>query len=221
MSDENKFPATTSKWSDNIESILKNLGESCLGYKWMNMFAAKKNEFRYNTLMYISIILGPITGILSAINDSEVISVLQIFITVFSFMSGVISAVIKFSEFGEKSNLYKNIAAKYASLESNIKRQLNISREDRVKAGDYFDWISKSYDDLFSSSPLISDDIYQEWVKYTKENNLTIPKELGNANSKEINIPNSVTENHSVDVDLSKFSDGKMKYEVARMSRMK
>lgn len=249
MTDDNKFHITTSTWSDNIENILKEVGESCLGYKWMNIFAAKNNEVRYNTLMYISIVIGPIAGILSAVstnNDATYLPVVQIFITIFSFINGVISAVIKFSEFGEKSSVYKNTAAKYASLESNIRRQLSLFRNDRVNAGEYLEWISKSYDDLFTSSPLISDDIYQQWVKFAKQNGLSIPKEMGRVvvdnnpaqieqltSTTSINISNEhknqleiehKRERTSMDgsaTDLAKFSDGKMRYEMARLYRMK
>lgn len=247
MSDEDKFHTTTSTWSDNIEKILKELGESCLGYKWMNMFAAKKNELKYNTLMYISIVIGPIAGVLSAISTNKDTTYLPVIVTIFSFTSGVVSAIIKFSEFGDKSSSYKTTAAKYASLESNIRRQLSLTRNDRVNAGEYLEWISRSYDDLFTSAPLITDDIYQQWVKFAKENSLSIPKELGvvlvDTDTKKIEQLTSLTgievrkseehketehtsqrERNVIDgsvADLGKFSDGKMRYEMARLFRAK
>lgn len=241
MTDNSKFHTITSTWSDNIEKILKELGDSCLGYKWMNMFAAKKNETRYNTLMYISIIIGPIAGVLSAISTSNnETEYLPVIITVFSFASGVISAVIKFSEFGDKSAAYKMTASKYASLEGNIRRQLSLLRDDRVNAGEYLEWISRSYDELFASSPLITDSIYQQWVKFAKENNLSIPKELGvivaDTNTEQLTTLKSIAinddkkeaEKKPVDkiengstADLGKYSDGKMRYEMARLFRAK
>lgn len=250
MSDENKFRTTTSIWSDNIEIILKEMGESCLGYKWMNVYAAKKNEYRYSILMYISILIGPISGVLSTIALENNAPSLQILVTIFSFISGVVSTIIKFSEFGQKASSYKTTASNYASLEGNIRRQLSLSREDRVNAGEYLEWVSSSYDDLFTSSPLISDDIYQEWVRYAKENNISIPKELGcvtidNSSNKiaqlatlatidinrdtgsKANIEVVVqqqrtrTELDGSSIDLTKYSDGKMRYEMARLFRMK
>jgi hypothetical protein len=249
MTDENKFHTITSNWSDNIEKILKEMGESCLGYKWMNIHAAKKNNYKYNILMYISILIGPVSGVLSTQRETEF---LQVIVTVFSFISGFISAIIKFSEFGEKAISYKTTASKYASLEGNIRRQLSLSREDRVNAGEYLEWVSTSYDDLFTASPLISDDIYQEWVKFAEKNNISVPKELGrvvedNNNNKiaqlstrtaldintdehnshiEIVVQNKPTERNrtAVDgsnIDLTKYSDGKMRYEMNRLSRMK
>jgi hypothetical protein len=241
MTDENKFHTTTSNWSDNIETILKEMGESCLGYKWMNVYAARESEYRYAILMYISILIGPISGVLSTVSSGY----LQIVVTIFSFLSGVISAVIKFSQFEQKSLSHKTIASNYASLEGNIRRQLSLSREDRVNAGEYLEWVSKCYDDLFTASPLISDDIYQQWVKYAKENNICIPKELGRVvidnsstiaqmktvstidinkshNRENIEIVVQERQRTALDgsnIDLSKYSDGKMRYEMARLYR--
>jgi hypothetical protein len=181
--DDDVFHIETSLWTTNIEQTLKDIGESCAGYKWMNIFAAKKTLKKHNWLMYTSISLGPIAGILSALaskyegdNRAEA---LQIFVTIFSFLGGVISAIIKFSKLGEKSSAHKTIASKYASLEGNIRRQLALTRDERVNAGQYLEYISTQFDNLFSSAPLLSDDIYEQWITFAKEHNISIPKDLG------------------------------------------
>lgn len=176
-----KFPTTTSVWSSDIEQTIKEIGDSCKGYKWMNIFVAKKTDFIYNCLMYTSMTIGPLAGFLSAIsvNDADHQAILSYISMGFSFTTGVLSAVIKFSSFGDKSITHKSIASKYASLEGNIRRQLSLPREDRVNAGEYLDWVSTSFDELFTSSPLIPDSIYEEWVKFAEENKITVPKELG------------------------------------------
>lgn len=180
MSETKQFHTTTSEWSDNIETVLKNIGDSCIGYKWMNIFAAKKASIRYNIFMYLIMSIGPISGILSAISapNQDYDVAIRVIVTVFSFVSGVVSAILKFSKFDQISNSHKSIAAKYASLEGNIRRQLSLNRNDRVNAGEYLDWVSMSFDDLFSSVPLMSESIYQEWVKFAQNNNITVPKEI-------------------------------------------
>ena len=126
MEEDKQFHTVTSNWSESVENTLRNIYSSCIGYKWMNIFGARKNEKKYNILMYCSIVIGPIAGILSATSSSEN-NVIQPFVTIFSFLSGVTSAIIKFSEFGEKALVYKTNASKYASLEMNIQRQLSLS----------------------------------------------------------------------------------------------
>jgi hypothetical protein len=210
--EEEKFHTTTSTWSDSIENTIKDIGDSCLAYKWMNILSVKKNELKYNILMYTSIIIGPVSGILSAVSNGDNLPTLDILVTVFSFLSGVISAVIKFSEFGEKAISYKTAAAKYSSLENNIKRQLSLHRDDRVNAGEYLEWISTSYDELFSGSPLVTDEIYEEWIRFAKENNIETKIKQ--------HAPLSTVKTET-NVDLTKYSDGKMRYEMARLFRMK
>lgn len=212
------------KWNDNIENTLKEIGDACIGYKWMNIFAARRNEKKYNYLMYCSIVLGPLAGILSTFSTDN--NTTQIFVTIFSFMSGVFSSIIKFSEFGEKALSYKNVATKYASLETNIRTQLSLAREDRVIPTEYLEWISSAFDDLFSMSPLISEDIYNDWLLFAKQNNLSIPKEIGYSKIAQLTAVKTIEINkdsHSnLDAsNLSKYSDGKMQYEMKRFFRMK
>jgi len=226
MSEKEDFPTITQFWNENIEKTLKDIEDSCSGYKWMNIFAARKNEKKYNFLMYTSIILGPVTGILSTISESS--ENINILVTIFSFLTGIISAITKFSEFGEKSLAYKNISSKYASLETNIKRQISLAKTDRVNPGKYLEWISSSYDELFSSSPLISDDIYEEWLDFAKRNSLGV----SNLNNLNKNRQGSIYSGHSqeektshVEVKINEepisnnFMDGKMRYELSRLKR--
>jgi hypothetical protein len=212
-------------WSDELESVIKNIGESCTGYKWMNIFSARKEAKIYDTLMYISIILGAVTGALSAsLQTYESYSWgIQTTITILSFASGTLISVTKFSSFNQKSNSHKNIGTEFGSLEGDIIRQLGLRREDRKNPIDFFNTVSDTFDKLFAKMPLISDDIYQEWIKYAKDNNLNIPKELGTVVKKEQNNENmkSIVVNKNIEIvvkeESSKFSEGRMKYEMNRL----
>jgi hypothetical protein len=213
---EEKFPVTTSIWSDSIENMIKNIGDSCKGYKWMNLFASKKASTKHSVLMYIVIGLGPLSGLLTAFSEQQ--ELVTVLVTLLSFLSGTLSAITKFGKFERKSVTHKSIAVKYASLEGNIRRQLSLSREERVNAGEYVNWVTSAYDELFSSTPLIPDDIYQEWVSYAKQNNITLPRDLSisldksDKNTYDIQSPTHYT------VEMGKYDEGKMKYELARLS---
>lgn len=182
-----KFNTITSVWSTSIENVIKDIGEQSKGFKWMNLEAAKVATFRHAILSYTIIIIGPIAGVLSAIatpNSEEegcedVGIAFHILITIFSFLNGILGLAIKFARYDTKAESYKAIATKYASLEGNIRRQLSLCRDDRVNAGQYLEWVSTSFDDLFSSAPLIPDDIYEKCVKYAQKNNIAIPQRYG------------------------------------------
>lgn len=198
-------------WSESIETTLKDIEKSCENFKLLNIFAARKNERKYNFLMYCSIVLGPLTGVISASlnTDSEYNSQLSVIVTVFSFLTGMCSAINKFSEFGDKALVYKNIASKYASLEINIKRQLSLEKVDRINSSEFLEWVSNSYDELFNTTPLVSDSIYEEWVEKNKQEKVLSE----NVKQKDIENPNNIEK---------KFADeAKLKYELFRLHRMK
>jgi hypothetical protein len=114
-------------------------------------------------------------------------------------ISGIFSSIIKFSKLDHSIVQYKTIGAKYSSLEGNIRRQLSLDRIDRINAGKYLEWVSKSYVELVEATPILTDDGKpQEWSEIT-------PKQT-----------------HSVIVDIanlenSRYDDGKMKYEMLRL----
>jgi hypothetical protein len=190
MSDTKKienFPVVTSEWNSNIELNIKQIGESCKGYKWMNIQSSKDTGMKYDYLMYATIVIGPLAGVLAAASspkdeedcENERTIALRVLIILCGFLSGVLASIIKFSKFEQRSIDHKTAAAKYASLEGNIRRQLSLFREDRVNAGKYLEWISTSFDDLFSASPLIENKVYNEWVEFALKNNIYVPIEYG------------------------------------------
>ena len=168
-------------WNEDIEKNVYEIGEKSKGYKIMHIKEAINVSFRYDLLMYSGILLGPIAGLLSAIgsilspDDSP--TTFPIVSACLAFISGIVVAATKYGKFEEKSSQHKMAASKYTSLESNIRRQLILYRENRQNAAHYLEWIGNSFDDLFTGSPLVTDIIYNEYIKIAKENGLVIPDE--------------------------------------------
>jgi len=206
MEKKEDFRTTTNVWNENIETVLTSIGKDCSRYKWSNLKEAEQALKKYNILMYCLIVLGPISGILSSVNSEDDIRlVLNVLITIFSFVTGILSAILKFSKYQEKIALYHSLVAKYTSLEGNIQRQLSLNREDRVNAGEYLEWVSTSFDELFSSAPLLGDSTKEEPIPVdTSKSNPTLEVKVGI---------------QPVLSDLNKFSDGRMRYELARLGR--
>jgi hypothetical protein len=242
--EKEQFKTVTQNWSDSIENVIKDIGETCKGYKWMNIFAAKKITTKYNYLMYLIILIGPASGVLSALtyNNSDTSHPIQLVVVITSFVTGVISAIIKYAKFEQKIVNHKNMAAKFASLESNIRRQLSLYRNERVNAGEYLEWVSVSFQDLFASAPLMPEVVYKKWIDFAKENNIVLPDEF--ANTMNIKVNNNTTqleELNSIQItrpvdnlntnqlleyvspsipELNRFSDQAMKYEIRRLYNM-
>lgn len=204
MEEDKEFHTKTLYWNTNIETILKDIEQSCKKYKWISLYTSEKCTEYYNILMYIVIFIGPISGILSTISVSNpsYSDVIQIFITIFSFISGVLSAIIKYSKLEQNSSLQQSMASKYASLESNIKRQLSLNEEDRVNPGEYLEWVTKTFDELFSSLPISGDNFPKEKIK---QNQVT---ENDNSQSTIVDI-----------IQKKVVNDGKLNYELSRLNR--
>jgi len=207
------------EWTDNIEKIVGDIGNSCGEYKYINMNAARSETVKYDILMYCIIIIGPISGILSSLDtktNADKTETFRILIIIFSFISGVLSAIIKFSKFEKRATSHKSICSKFASLEGNIQRQLSLNREERQHAGKYLDWISRSFEELFNSSPIILDTVYQKWLQERIESSFKKAQESPKAVSNELpkEAPKEVVVNIS---EPNTFNDGNMKYELGRL----
>lgn len=228
------------EWNDTLEKSAKNIGEMSGGYRTMHIKVAQKATRLFNSLMIAGIVLGPISGVLSGIAITvEDVDFLPIISSIFGFASGIIITIIKFGKYDEVSSAHKIAAAKYSSLESNVRRQLVMQRECRPSAKQYLEWLNDSFDQLFSSAPLIPDKIYKNYCKYAKTHNLALPPIYGSsiiihsdisATPKSIPISNGVpfqevepktvnTSLRRIDtyVEPEKFTDGMMEYEIKRM----
>jgi hypothetical protein len=255
------------EWNKEIESNIKIIGEKAKGYKIMHIQESRRIGKLYSWLMYICIILGPLSGILSGIstfnltepdnndndnndnnnNDTQQIIniptihladpyVLPIVSSCIAFLSGIVIAVTKYGKFEERSAIHKSTAFKYASLESNIRLELSIPRKNRGKPVEYSIWVGKKFDELFSTSPLVSSKIYKNYVKTAIKNNCPFPDEykitvnMDEKIEETLNSPNIIVKTDNEDltkeIDLSKNEtlnlfrdDGIMEYELQRINR--
>jgi hypothetical protein len=123
------------------------------------------------------------------------------------FLVSVLSGWIKYAKFEERAFVHNSFAARFSSLKSNIERQLSLAPEERVQAGEYFEWVSESYDELNSSAPLLQEKI----VKKIKTDG--VEKEV------KIDIQEMNKKPNHIAPDISCYSDGKMQYEMKRLFR--
>jgi hypothetical protein len=159
------------KWNTKLEKVLKIIEKQCENYKKSHQNIALDCENKYSKLMLSSIILAPLSGIISTIGAASDRDINTIFYyttvsTVISFATGILVSVIKFSKFDKSSNAHTLAASRYISLGNNIKRQLLLDNRDRVPAKEYLDWVIKNFDDLYTSSPIVSDDILNKYSKF-------------------------------------------------------
>jgi len=174
----NHHQKTHLSWNHSIEEVVKHIGESSKAYKIMHIKEAQKANEIYNYLMLSGIVLGPMAGIVSAIGSSLNISSypsITISQIILGFLSGIFIAILKFGKYDEISSSNKSAAAKYSSLEANVRRQLSLYRSDRITAKDYIEWLETKYEEIVTSAPLLSNNVFEQYTKLAKENNWIVP----------------------------------------------
>lgn len=193
-------------WSSSIENVIKSIATSCKEYKYMNLEACRKATLKYDIIMYSLMMIGPISSIITSVYSHSCGGDNSQFAQIFLYLvSGILSSLIKFSRLEHQATLHRAISVKFASLESNIERQLSLDVGERQMAGKYLDWVSHSFNELFNSSPIIVETVYQKWLKQNikdiEEKNVTIKSE----------------EKGEFEIEPNNFNDGNMRYEISRL----
>lgn len=148
------------KWNENIENVLINIMNTISVYKNVHAVTSINNIRYFNILTICGIVLGPISGILGAVDaivnpDTEIIYPLMI--SIFGFISGVIATIIKFGKFDENASQHKKAFSDYNSLEKNIELCLSMTKNDRyVKPSEYINNVQKRFEDIFMTAPIIN-----------------------------------------------------------------
>ena len=199
-------------WTTKIEKNIKSLWENAVNYRRIHNHISRKYTNYNNKLMYLSICIGPLVGLLMEICiETEELTVLPLVIIFISFINGIISSIIKFSNWNDKAYEHKSTASRFAALANNMKRQLAIERDYRENVSDYMTWLGGCYDKLYESSPIISesDKTFYDNINIDKES-LSLDK-----TSEEDVYLNVIEEEGTSGLN---FSDGQMKYELQRFS---
>ena len=169
-----------SSWNSKTEEVAQHIGEDAKGYKLMHIKQAQQSSTMYNRLTIAGIVLGPMAGILSVINqtlgiqNNAAISIIEILL---GFISGIIVAIIKYGKYDEASNANQSAAARYTSIEANVRRQLCLYRSNRIDAKNYLEWLETKYEEILISAPLLSSSIYQQVAKEAAKEGWRIPNQ--------------------------------------------
>jgi len=178
-------PATLSDersvhWNSRLEEAAKDIGESSKCYKLMHVEEAQQVTTIYSGLMIAGIVTGPLAGIVTSVGtaaavEGDTMIVCNIVSIILGFVSGIIVSIVKFGRYEEMSNANKQAAARYTSIESNVRRQLSLFRVDRVAASPYMEWLEAKYDELFMSAPLLPASAYDRFSSRVGDHGFKMP----------------------------------------------
>ena len=176
--DEEKKVEKEGEWNSKLEEAARDIGEAAQGYKHMHISEAQKASKKHHRLMGTGIVIGPLASVLSSVGVAlglENNPIISVFVIVLGFLSGIIVATVKFGKYDEVSNANKSAAARYTSIEANVRRQLGLYRKDRVAAISYMEWLETKYEELLMSAPLLPSSAYQAYSSFAKKKGLTVP----------------------------------------------
>lgn len=213
-------------WTDTIEASLEEIKQNSRMYKILNLQAMRATKRLHDVLMYLTIILSPIAGIITALSGTDVNrTVVTVFVIVFTFISGGLSSVVKFSKLEERLALHRIFVSKFASLQGNIGRQLSLQRSERADARLYLEIVSKAYEELFANMPIV--DISMEHTEGPVGSRSPTEKVLTPRGSGE-NLPVEQSRNRAPTVSTGEFIipindsshvNDRLAYELARLNR--
>ena len=193
------------EWNSKLEEAAQSIGQAAQGYKHMHIWQAQRATNRHKYLMGSGIIFGPLASLLQSIGlalNLETEPGISVFVILLGFLSGIIVAAVKFGKYDEVSNANKSAAARYTSVEANVRRQLGLYRRDRMPAIAYMDWLETKYEELLMSAPLLSASSFERYSKHAKTKGLPIPEQYDHLIS--INEDYESTKAHEI-VDRSQI----------------
>ena len=235
-------------WDAAMETNIQTIGKKANGYKSMHIRAAQTMNRMHSTVMYTGIILGPMAGLLSGIGatlNPEAPVTFPIISACVAFISGIVVAVSKFGKYDEQAMAHKTAAAKYTSLESNVRRQLDLPRRGRENALRYTQWVGSSFEELFLASPLLDPVIYEDYKSVAEHAGNPVPepydhqiaidpgyatKQAMQMGLREFTVANTDrdekelikrTNKFTSIPELNKFNDANMEYEMQRLMGFK
>ena len=210
-------------WNEKLEEVVKDIGLNSQAYKKMHIVEAQNTNFIYTILMFCGIVTGPLGGIVSAIGSALEMSAdsrVTIAEIILGFLSGIVVAILKFGKYDEVSNANKSAAAKYASLEANVRRQLCLYRKDRIEAKSYMEWLETKYAEIYSAAPLLPNNVFDSYSRQAEQFGLKIPEEYSETiEIDEIQEENQVNELSNSDVIIN-VSESSKKTKIQRTNTM-
>lgn len=181
-SEEKAIPTEEKKgeWNEPLEKVAQGIGQAAQAYKHMHIWQAQRATNRHKYLMGSGIIVGPLASVLQSIAlalNMENDPVFSVLVIVLGFLSGILIATVKFGKYDEVSNANKSAAARYTSIEANVRRQLGLYRSDRIPSIAYMDWLETKYEELLISAPLLSAGIFKKYSEHAKTKGLPVPEQ--------------------------------------------
>lgn len=175
------YQTDITSWTENVEKILIQHSNKCASYKWMHDHDADYLVNRNKILNIVGILFVSISATSSLVsnnvsvdNNKIWLDVLNVIYPILLYITTVISSLQHFFNYEREAEKHRTASIRYNALYNNIIRMLALDKTQRQNVNDYFTWATKEYDNIFGSSPDISDIAV---VKFKKDFSSEAPDE--------------------------------------------
>lgn len=154
-------------WSNQLEEFFAETGEKAQGYAYLHKRAEAKFSFRRSCIDLPVIVLSTIAGTLS-IGSASLFGDNQYSATAIGCLSlgvGVLNTISTYFSFAKRSEGHRLCSIEYNKLFRFLSVELSLPREERMACGDLLKVVKEQYERLQEISPLIPDDILNDFKK--------------------------------------------------------
>jgi hypothetical protein len=167
-------------WNERLEEYFSSTGEKALCYSWLHKKAEAHYAKRRNLIDLPSIVISSVVGFLSAGSTSLFEGEAQtasIALGISSLVVSMLTTLGAYFKFSSKSESHRIASISYEKLYRFLNVELSLPRHERMTAGDLLKYVKNEYDRLTEISPLIPDNIIQEFQKkFEKEVDVSKPE---------------------------------------------
>ena len=199
-------------WSPEAENLLAEWSEKASCYRWLHNRCEKKYRKRYYSFSIPVIVLSTLTGAanmgISEFIDESDKSMVQAIIGGVNIFAGIIGTLQNFLKVAEIMESHRAVGVAWSKLGRNISIELALDPRRRSPAGDFLKLSRAEYDRLIENSPMIDDNILNQFKKKFKSaksckpsiaNGLDVCKIFGRLEQKDLEEIISENEEESPD----------------------
>lgn len=176
-------------WKKEEEKLLKDWSDRAQCFYLMHLKSHRKYRYRNALFIIPSIVLSTVCGTANFAQNlfGDYQTIATVIIGGMSITSGIITTVHQFLKVSELNEQHRLASIAWGKFYEYIKTELTKNPLDRERPSKVLKYCSQHYDILTESSPIIGEDIVNEFKKQVKmEGDIEVPIICGNVKETDI-----------------------------------
>ena len=166
-------------WSEEVEDLLKEWSEKASCWRWLFSRSEKKYRYKYYCFSIPVIILSTLTGTANfgmkeyvPENNQQLATAIVGGLNLFA---GILSTLQNFLSLAETMEASRSSCVAWGKLQRSITIELSLDPKRRQNCHDFLKICRAEYDRLTELSPIVDDDIIDQFKKKFKKYDISKP----------------------------------------------